>query len=117
MITSKQRAELRSAANGLEPTVQIGQGGLTENVILQVEMNLASKELVKIDCMKNSDVEPKAVATAFAEALKADVVSVIGRKVTLYKFSSKAKKHYLMSEENKKKAEKKNEKQTKRNRK
>ena len=57
MITSKQRAELRAAANSLEPTVQIGQGGLTENVILQVEMNLVSKELVKIDCLKNSDVD------------------------------------------------------------
>ena len=117
MITSKQRAELRAAANSLAPSVQIGQSGLTENVILQVEMNLSSKELVKIDCLKNCDENPKALAAAFAESLKADVVSVIGRKITLYKFSSKAKNHFLMSEENKKKAEKKNEKQVKRNRK
>ena len=117
MLTSKQRAELRAAANKIEPTAQIGQAGLTENVILQVEMNLASKELVKIDCLKNCDENPRAMADAFAEALKADVVSVIGRKITLYKFSSKAKNHYLMSEENKKKAEKKNEKQIKCNRK
>ena len=117
MITSKQRAELRSAANSIDPSVQVGLSGLTENVVRQVEMDLKAKELVKIDCMKNSDAEPKAIAEAFANALKADVVSVIGRKVVLYKFSSTAKKHYLMSEENKKKAEKKNERKTRTNRK
>lgn len=117
MITSKQRAELRGAANAIEPSVQIGAAGLTENVVRQVEMDLAARELVKIDCLKNSDANPKAIAEAFAGALNADVVSVIGRKVVLYKFSSKAKKHYLMSEENKKKAEKENERKTKSNRK
>mgnify|MGYP002708239534 FL=1 len=117
MITSKQRAELRAAANALEVSVQIGNGGLTENVIKQVQMNLASKELVKIDCLKNSDVEPKAVAEAFATALKADVISVIGRKVVIYKYSSNAKHHLLMSEESKKKAEQKNERQNRKNRK
>ena len=33
MITSKQRAELRAQSNGLETTLMVGKGGITDNLI------------------------------------------------------------------------------------
>ena len=47
MMTSKQRAELRSQANTLETTLMIGKGGITENVIAEAERLLDARELVK----------------------------------------------------------------------
>ena len=37
MITSKERAFLRSLANKIDSTVQIGKGGINENMIALVE--------------------------------------------------------------------------------
>ena len=36
MITSKQRAYLRGLANSMEPILQIGKGGISENLVIQV---------------------------------------------------------------------------------
>ena len=48
MITSKQRAYLRSLAVN-EPTImQIGKGGITENLIKTVSDALEARELVKL---------------------------------------------------------------------
>ena len=47
MLTSKQRSELRSQANGLEVTLMVGKGGVSESVISEAEILLESHELVK----------------------------------------------------------------------
>ena len=47
MLTSKQRAELRSEANTLETTLMVGKGGITENVIAEAATQLEARELVK----------------------------------------------------------------------
>ena len=47
MLTSKERAELRSQANGLEVTLMVGKGGVSEQVLAETEILLESKELVK----------------------------------------------------------------------
>ena len=47
MLTSKERAELRSKANTLDTVLMVGKGGVTENVIAQAETLLDARELVK----------------------------------------------------------------------
>ena len=37
MLTSKQRAELRSQANGLDTTLMVGKSGVTDAVIAEAE--------------------------------------------------------------------------------
>ncbi|MGN1048313.1 MAG: YhbY family RNA-binding protein, partial [Eubacteriales bacterium] len=36
MLSSKQRAELRSMANSIEPIMQVGKGGITDNLVKTV---------------------------------------------------------------------------------
>ena len=47
MLTSKERAELRAQANGLETTLIVGKGGVTEQVVLEAVTQLEARELIK----------------------------------------------------------------------
>ncbi len=89
MITSKQRAYLRGLANDDPAILQIGKGGLTENLCKTVSDALEARELIKLHLLENSGEIPKNAANALAEAVGADVVAVIGKKIVLYRASSK----------------------------
>ena len=87
MITSKQRAYLRGLANGIPAIMQIGKGGIGENLIKTVSDALEARELIKLTVLENSMETPKDVANELAESVGADVVGVIGRKIILYRES------------------------------
>lgn len=92
MITSKERAYLRGLANGIPAIMQIGKGGIGENLIKTVSDALEARELIKLTVLENSMETPKDMANALAEATGADVVGVVGRKVILYRESANSKK-------------------------
>lgn len=92
MITSKQRAYLRSLASDMPTIMQIGKCGISENLIRTVSDALEARELVKLSVLDNSDETPRTAAEALAEALGAEVVSVIGKKFVLYRESVKDKR-------------------------
>ena len=54
MITSKQRAYLRSMATELTPIMQIGKGGVTENMLKTFSDALEARELIKLHVLENS---------------------------------------------------------------
>ena len=85
MITSKQRAKLRSLANGIDCILQIGKGGVTDNLIVQVCDALKAREIVKMSVLETCPYTAKEAANELAEACGAEVVQIIGKKITLYK--------------------------------
>ena len=85
MLTSKQRAYLRSLAMNEDTIVIIGKGGITENVITQVRDALKARELVKGKVLENSLLSAREACEALAEACKAQSVQFIGSKFVLYK--------------------------------
>ena len=87
MLTSKQRAYLRSLAQKLSPIFQIGKGGISEEICLQLDNALRARELVKVHTLENSPYTAREAAEAIAAAVDADVVCVIGTKFVLYKES------------------------------
>ena len=93
VITSSQRAKLRSMASDMSPIIQIGKGGLNDNLIVTVNDALEARELIKISVLETADCTPREGADALAEVLKANVVGVIGRKIILYRRSVNGKKH------------------------
>ena len=97
MVTSKQRAMLRAQANTLDASVYVGQNGITETVLGQIGMNLDSHKLVKIAILQNCDIEAKQIIGELASVLGAEPVQAIGRKVVLYRYSSKCKNHVKVS--------------------
>ena len=84
-MKGKERAELRSEAHHLTPTVHIGQHGLTPALINSLDDALRTRELVKVKLGNKGDVKPKDVASALALATNSDVVQVIGRTATLFR--------------------------------
>ncbi len=84
-MKGKERAELRSEAHHLTPTVHIGQHGLTPALINSLDDALRTRELVKVKLGNKDDTKPKDVANALALATNSDVVQVIGRTATLFR--------------------------------
>ncbi len=87
MLTGKQRSYLKSIANGIDSIMQIGKGGITENVLTQIDEALTARELIKINLLSNSMLEAKETANEIAEAVNAEYVQSIGNKFVLYRQS------------------------------
>ena len=92
MITSKQRAKLKGMATSLNALIQVGKGGITENLIKTVSDALEARELIKLTVLENSEYTPRQTADELAASVGADVVGVIGRKVILYRESVEHKR-------------------------
>ena len=92
MLTSKQRAYLRGIAQNLDTIFQIGKGGISEETCKQISNALEARELIKARVLENSGYTTKEAANEIAEALGADVVSVVGKKFVLYRESVNNKK-------------------------
>lgn len=95
MLTSKRRAVLRAMANGLDPIMQVGKGGITENLIKTVSDALEAKELIKMKVLDNSEESARSAANMLADEVGADVVCTVGTKFVLYRESKKKKKIFL----------------------
>ena len=85
MLNSKQRAKLRGMANTLDTILQIGKGGINDNVIKQVSDALLARELIKIRVLDNSLYTAKEAAAQLAEEADCLVVQVLGTRITLYR--------------------------------
>lgn len=89
MLTSKQRAYLRSLANQMPAIMQVGKGGLTENQLKTFSDALEARELIKLSVLENSGEDPKQILQELALALNAEPVAVTGKKIILYRASEK----------------------------
>lgn len=89
MLTSKQRAELRSEANTLETTLMVGKEGVTESVVEEAARQLEARELIKGRVLETALLTAREACDALCEALRADGVQCIGSKFVLYKKSEK----------------------------
>ncbi len=96
MLTSKQRAALRAMANGIDPIMQIGKGGISENLIKTVSDALEAKELIKMKVLDNSAESAKSAAEELAAATGSDVVAVVGTKFVLFRRAEKEKNRKIV---------------------
>ena len=89
MITTKQRAELKSMAMKMKPSFQIGKGGLNDAQTAQIDDYLRVHELIEIKVLDNSLYTAREAAEELAEKINAEVVQVIGSNLVLYKRNEK----------------------------
>lgn len=89
MITSKQRAYLRGMANSVPAIMQVGKGGLNENLLKTFSDALEARELIKLNVLENSGSSPAELLQELSAALGAEPIAATGRKIVLYRKSSK----------------------------
>lgn len=88
-ITSKQRAYLRGLAMNEETIVQIGKGGITDNLVMSVCDALKARELVKGKVLESSMLTAAEACAELCERCGAEGVQIIGTKFVLYKRNEK----------------------------
>ena len=88
-MTGKERALLRSQAHHLDPIVHVGKESLTPEVTHAVDEALEARELIKIGVLKNCFDDPNEIAQIVAERTGSQVIQVMGKKITLYRYNPK----------------------------
>ncbi len=89
MLTSKQRAEYRAQANGLDVTLIVGKEGITDAVIESAELLLEARELIKGKVLETAGLTAREASDAICEATGADGIQCVGYKFVLYRKSKK----------------------------
>lgn len=92
MLTSKQRAYLRSLANSETPILHTGKGGVSDAMRRQADDALTARELIKGRALENSPISAREAAEDLAVSVGADVVQVVGRNFVLYRPNKKEPK-------------------------
>jgi RNA-binding protein len=91
MLTGKQRSYLKGIANSLPAILQVGKGGITDNLIRQVDEVLEARELIKGTVLRNSELEVRQICEEIAQKVRAEIVQVIGSRFVLYRESREDK--------------------------
>ncbi|MBO5542768.1 MAG: YhbY family RNA-binding protein [Acholeplasmatales bacterium] len=90
MLTTKQKVYLRSLAQKIKPTFQIGKGGLNDNMANDVVNYLIKHELIKISILQNCEEDDDDVIEFF-ESYGMEFIQKIGRQFIFYMQSDDAK--------------------------
>ena len=85
MLTSKQRAKLKSIAMTEDTILQVGKNGIIDTLTVQVSDALKARELIKMKVRDACMLSPAEAANELAEKTKSEVVQVIGNKFVLFK--------------------------------
>ena len=101
-ISSKQRAQLRGMAMSEDTIIQVGKGGITENLISSVDAALQARELVKGRVLETCEYSPREVLDMLCEACTAEPIQVIGTKFVLFRRNHADPKIELIKEKKKK---------------
>ena len=92
MLTSKQRAGLRSMANTMETILYVGKDGVTDAIVKEAYDALEARELIKCAVQQNCELSAREALDELCEKLHAEPVQCIGRRFVMYRESNTNKK-------------------------
>jgi len=84
-LTGKQKRHLRGLGHVLEPVIQVGRDGLTDNLVRQADDALEARELIKVRFGAGFEEDRDVAAAVLAERTRAAVAGTIGRTALLYR--------------------------------
>jgi RNA-binding protein len=84
-LTPRERAHLKARAHSLDPRVQVGQSGLTDALVKEVDRALTAHELIKVKILGDDREARREVADALAERADAALVYSVGKVIVLWR--------------------------------
>ena len=96
MLTSKQRAYLRSLAENEDTILMMGKSGMSPELAKQADDALEKRELIKGRVLpESSPMTSREAAEELARQTNSEVVQVIGSRFVLYRKKKKDPKIVL----------------------
>ncbi|PKG39356.1 ribosome assembly RNA-binding protein YhbY [Psychromonas sp. Urea-02u-13] len=90
-LSNKQKKHLKGLAHSLKPVVLLGQNGLTEGVLAEIENALSFHELIKVKIATDDREMKQLIIDAIVRETEAINVAKIGHTVVLYRQSEEKK--------------------------
>ncbi|MEI2417512.1 YhbY family RNA-binding protein [Orrella sp. JC864] len=84
-ITPRERSELRAAAHSLRPVVLIGDNGLTEAVLKEIDRALSAHGLIKVRAGGEDRDARETMLAGICDALSCAAVHHLGKMLILYR--------------------------------
>ncbi len=85
MLTAAERKALKAKAHKLEPVVQIGAKGLTDEVVAEIDRALKAHELIKVRAATLEREEREKTLQAICVRSGAEAVQQVGKVFVLYR--------------------------------
>jgi len=84
-LSNNQKKFLRSIGHNLKPIVMVGQHGLSEAVLAELESTMTKHELLKIKIRTDDRDEKQSMIEQILKFSQAHLVQVIGNVVVIYR--------------------------------
>ena len=87
MITPRMKRRIKRELSVEKPTIWVGKGGATPQIIGEISRQLEKREIVKVRILKSAleDEEAKNVASKIAQQTASTLIEVRGHTFLLYK--------------------------------
>ena len=83
-LTARERSHLKARAHALEPSVQVGQAGLTDRVIKEIDRALTAHQLIKVKIDADRDTRD-ALGEEICVKTDAAWVQQVGKVIVLWR--------------------------------
>jgi len=84
-LTEPQRKYLRRLGHDRDPIVLVGQGGISPNLVAELDRALHDHELVKVRARVGDRGTRDAILTELAESTRSEIVQRIGHVALYYR--------------------------------
>ncbi|MFW5443027.1 MAG: ribosome assembly RNA-binding protein YhbY [Methylococcaceae bacterium] len=83
-MNSAEKKQLKSQAHSLKPVIIVGQSGLSESVLKEINITLDTHELIKIKIRAEKDVRTQIRDQIITET-KSELIQTIGQMIAIYR--------------------------------
>lgn len=88
-LTNQQKKTLKSLAHALNPTVIVGNKGLSDGLLEEAAHTIEHHELIKVKIQSDDREERQALAQDMSQRLQAELIQTLGKTAVLFKQRSK----------------------------
>ncbi|HIF18729.1 MAG TPA: ribosome assembly RNA-binding protein YhbY [Cycloclasticus sp.] len=84
-LSNQQKKKLKSHAHDLKPVVRVGQSGLTDTVLDEIELAIEHHELIKVKVSAANRDDKKTMIQKIADQSRSEIVQTIGFTAVFYR--------------------------------